>query len=297
MAVALALVSSACAGESANAPLVVEAASETDSGVVPPADRAVVDEQLADVGLQVEWEARLPDGDSVAFVISVPGEEALSAWASARSILPATGRYPVIVGGPVSYGGENDIEFEQTLSAAEYLVDDEMSLTSVLRDAEDIRPTDWFVDRATYLGIADPVLEATTPLPDYQWAKDQFSAGLEVVSNEPLPFVEIALLPTSASWEVPAYLLWGGWNDNPLPSEHVAVLRHWAENYDAHVVAVTGDVIEFTVASPPTDENSAIDLAGEQFVYAPDIVWQGTGDISLLASGLLDAPVWFFWWD
>jgi hypothetical protein len=38
-------------------------------------------------------------------------------------------------------------------------------------------------------------------------------------------------------------------------------------------------------------------LAREHFLYAPDIVWQGVGDVGELAAYLDNSPVWHFWWD
>ena len=40
-----------------------------------------------------------------------------------------------------------------------------------------------------------------------------------------------------------------------------------------------------------------MELAEEQFAYCPDIVHQGVGTISALASMLLDGTAWYFWWD
>ena len=48
---------------------------------------------------------------------------------------------------------------------------------------------------------------------------------------------------------------------------------------------------------PPATDTDATRLAVEHFLVAPDNVWQGTGDLAPLASAVLDAPVWFFWWD
>jgi hypothetical protein len=63
------------------------------------------------------------------------------------------------------------------------------------------------------------------------------------------------------------------------------------------VACVSGDVIEMTVARPPMTKEAAMELAKEQFLYCPDIVYQGTESVEALAAGLLDARVWFFWWD
>lgn len=61
----------------------------------------------------------------------------------------------------------------------------------------------------------------------------------------------------------------------------------------------TGQVTEFRVTSPPRDRDTALALAWEHFVFCPDRVHQGTDEETLeaLAAELLDAPVWYFWWD
>jgi hypothetical protein len=55
--------------------------------------------------------------------------------------------------------------------------------------------------------------------------------------------------------------------------------------------------VEYRVVHPITDREQAITVALEQFYYCPDIVLQGTETIERLASSLLRARYWFFWWD
>lgn len=253
---------------------------------------------LADAGLKIDRRVRLPGSSKAAYVLAVPGESAIEAWHDARALVPKTKRYPVIVGGPIDYGGEVKTEFEQTLEAARYSAR-KLSITvdRELAAASRIDVGQWFTKRTRHLEIRPKELEAQTPLPRYEYAKDQFGSNLDVVSGEPLDEVEIALLPTTDGAEAPAYLLWGGWNDTPLPREIVAVFRHWAQTHDAEVVAMTGDVVEMRVGTPPSDAEDAIDLAREHFIFAPDNVWQGTGDLETLAAAVQDAEVWYFWWD
>ncbi|MDQ3930735.1 MAG: DUF4253 domain-containing protein, partial [Chloroflexota bacterium] len=124
----------------------------------------------------------------------------------------------------------------------------------------------------------------------YEWTDD--FTGLR-----PLPTVHIALVPTVANWEVPAYLKFGGWNDCPPPEQHVAVLKRWHELYGAQVVGLTHEVLELGVTRPPKDRTAALIVALEQYAYCYDIVDQGTESIAALAATLLDASVWYFWWD
>jgi hypothetical protein len=118
-----------------------------------------------------------------------------------------------------------------------------------------------------------------------------------VLTSKPLKHVLICKVPTPHSWEVPAYLFYGGWNECPLAEEHVAILKYWKEKYGADIITLKGDVIECTVADPPQTPEDAIALANEQFVYCPDIVYQGAETIAALASGLKNGTTWFFWWD
>jgi hypothetical protein len=60
---------------------------------------------------------------------------------------------------------------------------------------------------------------------------------------------------------------------------------------------MSSDVLEFRVARSPTTREAAVELADEQYSYCPDIVTQGCETISNLAASLVNARVWFFWWD
>jgi hypothetical protein len=124
----------------------------------------------------------------------------------------------------------------------------------------------------------------------YEWTGDY-------TRLKPLRSVRLALVPTTSSWEVPAYLKFGDWNDCPSPEEHVAVLKHWNTQYGAQVVGLTHDVLEVGVTRPPNSKLSAFNLAREQYGYCADIVDQGDGGLLDLAATLLDASVWYFWWD
>ncbi len=261
-------------------------------------DQSTLDDLLRSDGLKVDRSVALPGTDAIAFVVEVPGQSAVDAWKSLRALVPTTGRYPVIVGGPVDFGGDISTEFGQTLASGGYLVEDAgLTVESVLSDAVALDIDNWLTARAEYLDIDDVDLHATSPLPAYDFDKDQYTTGVDIVSGEPLRVVEIVLLPTRHGWEAPAYLMWGGWNDAPLPHELAAVFQRWSVAHGAEVVAMTGDVIEMSVMSPPTDDLGAIDVAREHFLIAPDNVWQGTGDLDVLAAAVLNAPVWFFWWD
>lgn len=118
-----------------------------------------------------------------------------------------------------------------------------------------------------------------------------------ILNHRPLKDVVLCKVPTPRSWEVPAYLRFGAWNECPAPEEHVSVLRYWNEKYGADIITLTHDVIECTVSRPPTTKEEAMELAREQFIYCSDIVFQGTESLSALAATLLNGKTWYFWWD
>jgi hypothetical protein len=109
--------------------------------------------------------------------------------------------------------------------------------------------------------------------------------------------VELLLIRVNHSWEVPAYLGFGGWNECPPPELHVAALREWRREYQAIPICMTADVLECMVGKPPRTEPEAMKLAARQWIFCDDIVSQGTQSIRGLAMEIYRTANWFFWWD
>ena len=74
------------------------------------------------------------------------------------------------------------------------------------------------------------------------------------------------------------------------------MLRHWHAAHGAVPVAIGHDTIELVVR-PVEDPTEAKRVAIEQFAYCSDVAEQDAGSVAALATGLLGASVWFFWWD
>ncbi len=128
-------------------------------------------------------------------------------------------------------------------------------------------------------------------------SKEEIIANTYILNHDPSGEIYIGLIPTENSFEVPAYVSFGNWNDCPSPQDHVGIMRYWNEKYGIEIVSMTFDVMECIVKNPPSTKEEALELAKEQFFYCPDIVTQGAENIVQLAETLLNSRYWFFWWD
>lgn len=108
--------------------------------------------------------------------------------------------------------------------------------------------------------------------------------------------VILAKIPTDKPWDVFAWLPFGGWNECPLPEEHVIISRGWYQKFGAVPAAVSHDILEYAV-QPVRDRSAAVGLALEQYAYCPDIIDQGMQLVGILADVLTKSSVWSFWWD
>jgi hypothetical protein len=138
----------------------------------------------------------------------------------------------------------------------------------------------------------------------YSNEKEYFASWEEKVSSNVIyqtdnfiDSINFGVVPTSQSWQIPAFLLYGGWNECPSAYEHCAVLLYWQKKYGAEIFNVTDDIIECYVKAPPTNLDESLELAWEQTHYCGDIVSQGTETIEALALTLQNSSEWYFWWD
>lgn len=114
---------------------------------------------------------------------------------------------------------------------------------------------------------------------------------------EPRESVTLVLTDAPQAHLTPAVIGFGGWNDVPAPAEVAGILKRWSETCGAEVVAISADVMEFSVARPPMTHEDALALAKEHYLFCPDRVWQGSDTLNQLAAEVFGARTWFFWWD
>lgn len=129
--------------------------------------------------------------------------------------------------------------------------------------------------------------------PDFVMPLGVLATPRDSVTGTYKPVVIIALLPGVAT-EAAAHLRFGGWNDCPPPSVHVAFARRWFDRYGAVQVANTHGVAEFRVARPVTTQVEAIELARVHYYYCSNSV---PDTLEAAAAGLIGSTVWYFRWD
>jgi hypothetical protein len=216
-------------------------------------------------------------------IVRAPGARVSEIWHELRQ---RSGVVPVLLG--------NSESTERMLEVLE-LNDD--TADSIREYALSLDVDAWIAER-----VSDEPEYFAIDSKDRPWngADRIMPAAFEPARNhqgEPWPEVFFGLIPVEAPWLVPTKLRGGGWNDCPDAVVHTAFFRRWFERHGAVVTTFAFDIIEFTVARPPTTPEAAHELAYEQFVYCPDIVDQGCETLGNLAHGLCGSPNWFFWWD
>lgn len=230
--------------------------------------------------------------------LTVNGAEAIDRWNYLRQLTDRSNYYPLLLG--------DDEEVERHQDSLEI---PDVSIGEIIERGSHLNANDWFRDRAQeiyddmcafeeLLGTVDDgdPIEAVTNSLLGEWEDDvppnhQFRIPLDNST------VTIALIPTQTCWQVTPYLNFGNWNSCPAPEEHICLMKYWYEIYGAEVVGITGDIVEMRVAKPPLNQNDALSLAKEQYLYCNDIVDQGTQTLKILADILLEGSVWYFWWD
>lgn len=255
-------------------------------------------ELLADNGVDAARFAPSVDFTHGAVERLLPGTDVIEVWRRLRLLMPQSGRAPIVVAGPSPADVQEALEtsaaeFGATLAqAASFDAESWLANRYEGDDLDDLDDEDDLAALAEEFGMNPEDLPAIEP-----GATARFSLPYEVLSGKPLANVEILLLPSDRSWEAPAYLSFGGWNECPWPFEQVATLALWQRRYGAEVFGLGGDLLELEVAHPPADEDAARTLAIQQYAFCPDLVDQGYLSISRLARAVEGGGSWSFWWD
>ncbi|MDR1086042.1 MAG: DUF4253 domain-containing protein [Deltaproteobacteria bacterium] len=105
-------------------------------------------------------------------------------------------------------------------------------------------------------------------------------------------------IPTDNSWELPAWLPMGGFNDCPEPTAQVAVTKYWQNKYSVVPALVTSEGWDFHVPSDIDDYDGALELVKEQIYFCPSLLGFGPSQYQPgdLAALLVTSEFWSFKW-
>lgn len=238
-------------------------------------------------------------GEERIFELMAPEADAIAQWRRLRDVLPAYGYWPV-----VGFGArwlEEAPEYRAHLLAG--------STRDILAESEAVNPGQWMAsqEQEWFDMLREDAAEVGEPEPADayadvlgEWPKrakphSRFTIPRDVATRDAVPQVPIALVPGTASWQVPALLRLDA---GMVPTAvHVAMGRRWHDHYGAEIVGMLPDTLEMRVARPPATREAAEALAKEQYLYCYDVVDQGTQTLRALAAGLLHGTAWYFWWD
>jgi hypothetical protein len=224
-------------------------------------------------------------------------KEAIDIWRKNVNNRDKTGYTPVIL------GGEDGIR-----NLLEGIAYNDDKVEDIINKSEGINAEKWFKEKEE--GLIEEFKEYAEEgeeikiVQEGEWREPRDTSGMNFTfytSSESRQYEDepiiIAFVPTSNSYEAPAYLKYGNWNDCPKPEVHVAIHKYWNKKYSSIITCMTSDIIETYARNETLNKDEAMKLAKQQFLYCRDIVEQGTNDLSTLAKGLIENPIWYFWWD
>jgi hypothetical protein len=228
------------------------------------------------------------------FFVPVTSEQATGVWHAIRAVHKETGFWPILV--------QNDGVMDELFSTLERHDEDFEGYF------EETVSEGLAIDFKSWLKLQEPEPQDNDELMG-EWPEEAEPAHVLVqlldlrvdeegrFAMQQLSEVLLVLCPLQEPWQLPALLKLGGWNACPDAPHHVAGFKYWYERYAAEPAFFSYDTFEFIVNNPPIDNDSALELAIDQYYYCYDLVAQGCGSILELAGNLVDSTVWYFWWD
>lgn len=235
----------------------------------------------------------LPDGRDV-LAVKVPAGSALEAWRALKEIHAETGLWPFLTDPDREKSSRTVWQCLERLRG-ETIQEPETAAAERLFER-------W---HAEFFGTDD----------DDQFYDEDEIAEIEAAHRcgpldlpaEPAPgdepwaaeTTEIGLCPAAAGgFEIPRLIAWSGASNYDISgAQHEVVLAHWHRLFGAELLTLAHDVIELSVANPPTDAAQVAHTAEEQTDYCTDIVDQGVETTTALAEQQVYSHKWFFWWD
>jgi hypothetical protein len=260
-------------------------------------------------------------------MLSIPGKKALEIWNLLVNCAPTAGYYPVVttmvnvdlltrdcMAGSVASAREEALEHARQITFDDWLTqqrDPSHQVAKYMKMAEQVEK---YPGGEVLAKINRDIAENWRKRPawrfdpsDHPWPNEpaQLRPADEVYcvhngyENLTAETAAILFVPTADPCEVPAYLLFGGFNSCPPPEVHVAMLRSMQTRYQARILLSDCGTIEIVVSHRPVNRYEALRLATDFITYAES--FEGTAHNKQseghIAAYLLASDYWGFWWD
>lgn len=224
---------------------------------------------------------------NLAFAVALSDEDDhLKIWSELRRLVPDTGRYPQIVWDmfldllPMNDDAESMLRrADQIGRPFSELREPEETFQIPIQESQEIAATD-----RRFGSVPDAILleqyanvgpEALSHML-WDWERATFSdqVVLERASPDPEPWFtreafSVLLLPTKDPDAVVAYIGFWPTDDEPdLLAGLINDLRHWRNTFGAELVANFSTMLQFVVADPPGDLDTAYELATQHYGVA-----------------------------
>jgi uncharacterized protein DUF4253 len=230
-------------------------------------------------------------GKPVAWVTVQPVRAAGRLWSAAWDMHQQTGLVPIVLVEPAAelFYRPSGLAALDRLSAVDVL-------TYMWDDVEEEDGDEYWLEQRSPFGRRFPGLAAAVQ----ERATD---AQLRDVLDS-LPPARLGLVPAMRPADILPLVGWfatdifEGVFENALP--FAAVLRSWEERYGARLLRVGPSAeIQVLVERPPHTRAQAQALAAEHFAFCDE--WhagdQALATVSEIASVVIGARTWCFWWD
>ena len=240
----------------------------------------------------VEMWCKTLRGDQAWILETDGGKTALATWDLLREGHRRSGYWPVILGPD-----------RQVVDQLTWRVDVLSQQKPGIPPVSTVRPApelfvEWMGDPAEDDYLNDVPRHLAKLAADEASIRDRLAgrpdwAAVRAVQHER---VFVALVPATASWEIPALLAWSGAEGEGVSGpEHLSVLQFWHEGYGAELVAMGLEQLELLVRRPPEDARSAFELAVQHYAYCPALMDNLAPAMGALAATLFGRH-WYFDW-
>ena len=147
--------------------------------------------------------------------------------------------------------------------------------------------------------LSERLKELKSDYTEEEWQEDIVGDDAEYdvddelnIGSDELWLVEV---PVEHPWQVFAYIPMGGWDECPKPEEQMAIAKYWEEQYEAKVIHISGNLVEYVLPHPVKSDN--LQLAEEQYSYCPWCIEENYETLKTLENILSKTTLWYFWWD